>query len=378
MADQTQSTEAQTSVLSHTDRAHQAYLNQKFFGSLDGVRCVCILAVMWHHSPAYGSLSGASVFLTRGFTGVDFFFVLSGFLITTLLVREERARGRFSIAGFYKRRALRILPVYFLVVTAASLYFVYVKGNPELRPLIPYYYLFLSNFLKADIPLLSITWSLSVEEQYYVIWPLLLLATTIFRRMRFAVLLALILVCVAGSTGLIALPSPETRNAVWAPPVMSYEAILLGSLSALTLNSRLGYRLLYPILGWRGAPAGTFAILVLFLVYLPVDLTGWPFLAVHLAMTACVASLAIREGSIAEPILAFGPIARIGAISYGLYLYHLIGLHFANEFFSSFGPWPVTAAFVLISVAIAEVSFRTYEKFFISLKDKPLKAVLGG
>ena len=69
--------------------------------------------------------------------GVDFFFVLSGFLITTLLLREERHTGRISLVGFYKRRLLRIVPVYFLVVTAVSAYFVLWKGREELAPLVP-------------------------------------------------------------------------------------------------------------------------------------------------------------------------------------------------------------------------------------------------
>ena len=88
-----------------------SYRETRFFASLDGLRCFCILLVLWHHSPAFVALDRPDGILGRGFTGVDFFFVLSGFLITTLLLREEDRDGRFSLRGFYRRRILRIVPV---------------------------------------------------------------------------------------------------------------------------------------------------------------------------------------------------------------------------------------------------------------------------
>lgn len=91
-------------------------------------------------------MAAPPLLLTRGFLGVDFFFVLSGFLITTLLLRETAQRGRFSLRDFYRRRIVRIVPVYFFVVTIASVYSVLIKGETQYAGLVPYYYLFLSNF----------------------------------------------------------------------------------------------------------------------------------------------------------------------------------------------------------------------------------------
>ena len=156
-------------------RAHEGYRGLRRFGSLDGLRFLCIGAVLWHHSPLFNAGEFSARILHRGFTGVDFFFVLSGFLITSLLLREAEARGRFSLSGFYRRRALRILPVYYLLVTAIGAYYIWGKGAAEYLGYMPFYYLFLANFLQGDVPLLSPTWSLSVEEQYYLLWPLLLM-----------------------------------------------------------------------------------------------------------------------------------------------------------------------------------------------------------
>ncbi|MEE4135728.1 MAG: acyltransferase [Desulforhopalus sp.] len=178
---------------------YHVYRSIRHFGSLNGLRFFCIFAVLWHHAPIWTSMQDAPVLLQRGFLGVDFFFVLSGFLITTLLLREEDQNGRFSLKGFYWRRCLRIVPVYFLVVTLLAVYFIGVKGQSEYLELLSFYYLFLSNLLIGDIPILAPTWSLSVEEQYYLVWPLLLLATP--RRFILPVLAVLIMLNVVAVTG---------------------------------------------------------------------------------------------------------------------------------------------------------------------------------
>lgn len=185
-----------------TAEAFAAYRATLRFSCLDGLRFFCILAVLWHHGPVHTAMADPAPILGRGFLGVDFFFVLSGFLITTLLLREEARTGYFSLRGFYWRRILRIVPVYFFVVTLCSVYYVLVRGETQYAGLVPFYYLFLSNFLVTDIPLLAPTWSLAVEEQYYLLWPLLLVALP--RRWILPVLGGLIAVNVAGIVGAFA------------------------------------------------------------------------------------------------------------------------------------------------------------------------------
>ena len=134
------------------------YRQTRYFPNLDGLRFICISMVLWHHAQPFER--GTIQLFDRGFLGVDFFFVLSGFLITTLLLRESDQRGQFSIGNFYLRRILRIVPVYFFVVSAVIAYYGLVKGE-QIGHLAPFYYLFLSNFLPEHIPTLSITWSLN-------------------------------------------------------------------------------------------------------------------------------------------------------------------------------------------------------------------------
>src|SRR6187455_597337 len=139
-----------------------------FRPDIEGLRGVAILLVVLFHArvPA----------LAGGFVGVDVFFVLSGFFITGLLVRERETTGDVSLNEFYGRRALRLLPA-LLVVLLATLAIVFTLYAPIDRPLVAGNVEFargaLNYFGSSDNPLLH-TWSLAVEEQFYLVWPLLL------------------------------------------------------------------------------------------------------------------------------------------------------------------------------------------------------------
>jgi len=361
----------------------QRYRQAARFGSLNGVRFLSIAAVIWHHSPGIDFQITAWRILKRGFLGVDFFFVLSGFLITTLLLREEVRTGRFSLLDFYWRRTLRIIPVYFFVVTSVSVYYVLIKGETRYLELVPYYYLFLSNFLTEGIPTLGPLWSLAVEEQYYLIWPLLLLLVP--RRMILPVLVLMIAANVAGIMGSFAMLGVEpvqTGQLRIALPAATYAPILLGSVVAVLLHHERSFVLLFRLLGHQFTPIITFAGLLLLVQYAPPDLRGLPNLAIHLMMSACLVALVVRENNILAPLLAWRPIARVGEISYGIYLYHLIALHIAGIGLAQIGmksPWPLLLTYSLLSIVIAEISYRTLEAYFRSLKhrrpgraDKPI------
>src|SRR4051794_13366260 len=94
--------------------AHEIYLGTKTFGSLDGLRAASIIAVLWHH--AARDAGPRSILVGRGFRGVALFFVIRGFLIATLPLRERRRTGTISLGRFYARRFLRIFPPYYLML----------------------------------------------------------------------------------------------------------------------------------------------------------------------------------------------------------------------------------------------------------------------
>lgn len=344
------------------------------FSSLDGLRFICIGAVLWHHSPAYYLQEDPLRILTRGFIGVDFFFVLSGFLITTLLLREEASKGRFSLADFYWRRALRILPVYFLVVTALGVYYIVLKGEHQYLELLPFYYLFLSNFLNDHIPMLTPSWSLSVEEQYYLVWPLLLFLLP--RRAVMPALIGLIGLNLAIILGLLAplgVRPFEAGVLTFEMFSATYSPILIGSAAAVLLHSPRGFAGLWKMFGHPATPIVAFAALLVMLQVFPVDLRGYPNLIVHLTIAICLIGIVIREDHMLRPLMTLSPVVRVGEISYGIYLYHLIALHVTTIIIGA--PTPANAgiiflAYSLLAILISDISFRTYERFFLSFRNK--------
>src|SRR5512138_2233009 len=151
--------------------AHARFLQTRTFGSLDGLRAIAILVVVWHHATSgepRWPIAG------RGFLGVDLFFVISGFLIVTLLLRERRRSGGISLKDFYVRRFLRIFPPYYLMLAVVGAKAFLSPGNrsASVSHDLPYALLYVSNLVPMQ-SMLAITWSLSVEEQFYLVVPAL-------------------------------------------------------------------------------------------------------------------------------------------------------------------------------------------------------------
>ena len=303
------------------DGTYAAYLARRRFGSLDGLRCLCIAAVLWHHSPLMDP-NGPVQLLARGFVGVDMFFVLSGFLITTLLLREERATGRISLSAFYWRRALRILPAYLLLLTAMSVYWIGIKDRHELLPLVPYYLLFLANFLREQIPLMSVTWSLSVEEQFYLLWPGLFLLA----RQRALPLLLALLVLAPLARVVVWILFPGERVGIDEEFPFVADALAAGCVVALLCERVGGERLAAWMPGWGYVlAAGT--------TLLAASFSEWP--SFHLPIGASLVNVGIAVvllGIVHRPFVLLkrwldsAPLIYIGGLSYSLYLWQQLFL----------------------------------------------------
>ena len=339
------------------------------FANLDGVRFLSISAVIWHHAIPDGvrafPLSG------RGFLGVDFFFVLSGFLITTLLLREKSQTGTISLRGFYLKRVLRILPVYLFVVGMVALYYIGVKGQSDYLRLMPYYLVFMNNFLTEHIPLLSVTWSLAVEEHFYFIWPVLLVLLPIRYLLSLAVIV--ILVNVAGIMGAFGGSDLRFGPLHFALPPATYAPIIMGAVLAVVLNLRQSFDLIEKALG--GAAAGLVALgaLILVIWLAPQDLRGLPNLLIHSLMTLTLAALVVREDNLGLRWLQSNWVVRIGVVSYGIYLYHLIALDITSRGLSVAGinnDWLILIVYYGISFLVADISFRTLEAYFRRFRPK--------
>ena len=172
--------------------------NKVYFENLDGLRFVCFFLVFIYHSfyTQNDYISDAFVYkfvkqflFANGNLGVNIFFVLSGFLITYLLIQEKKLRGQIDLKKFWFRRILRIWPLFYLCVFFGFVCFPLLKSSFGEAPAEPaslgYYLTFLNNFdfikVIPDATSLGVLWSVAVEEQFYLIWPLVLFLLPIKR-----------------------------------------------------------------------------------------------------------------------------------------------------------------------------------------------------
>ena len=340
-------------------------------GGLDGIRGIAVLAVLAHHM-TYGHLVG-------GFLGVELFFVLSGYLITHLLVLEQQRTGSISLRKFYVRRALRLLPALALTLIMVSIF-------QALRPLasgpgFPWTVLavlvYVANWLSfpggASLGYLGHVWSLSMEEQFYALWPLLLVFLPVDRIRG----LWLRNVCVAA---VIAAAVLTAAVYLWLRPpgeAMSYAtfthvpAILLGCL--LALPTRQGLITARLSSQWLAAAAGLVLVVMMFGAHkeAPYMYLGGYFLA-GLMGALLIANVASSPAGWLSRLFSTPGLQAVGKVSYGLYLYNL-PIVLITEGMRTHG-WAnfllVSALRLVLILGLAFASFHFVEKRFLKLKTK--------
>ena len=321
---------------------HEQYLKQPRFGSLDGLRCLAVLAVIWHHT----AVGVASVPAThRGFLGVDLFFVLSGFLIVTLLLREREASGRISLPRFYARRTLRIFPAYYAVLgllAAAYAIFPDARTAPAFLGALPFYLTYTANWVIDEGSVMFLAWSLAAEEQFYLLWPPL--EKWLRRREIWLALACALLWNQIVNFRLLGLGFDDRQLLHLEILQVTFTPILLGVALAHWLHSPAGYAIAVRLLGHRWSSTAA-AIAVLAAANAPVAVVqGWPRLCTHLAMAALIGSCALRRDHWLGPVLDWRPIRRVGVVSYGMYLFHMLVKHaVVAAGLADFGPFPFAA-----------------------------------
>ncbi|MHB8522374.1 MAG: acyltransferase family protein [Limisphaerales bacterium] len=356
------------------DDPHRRFRSTRYFGSLDGLRCLSILAVIWYHSGYYpasvGGLAG------RGYLGVQLFFVISGFLITTLLLRERDATGRISLKHFYVRRVLRIFPLYYTIVLVYTLLAFLVERHSPVGQLffahLKYYLTFTQNWfvnLGDQRVIFYFAWSLATEEQFYLVWP----SIEKFLRGRGPVLAASGLIVLSatiafGGLGTWAPPGSLARKAAGGISI----SICLGVLLAHGLHHRETFRRGWNCFGPRWSALGALVMLGSFACG-PGPLSAGAELGVYAAMAWLVGSCVVREDHFLEPILASPPIKTIGVVSYGMYLMHMLAANVVGAGLAKAGLASHGVKFVVmagVSFGVAWLSYQFYERRFLDLKQR--------
>jgi peptidoglycan/LPS O-acetylase OafA/YrhL len=334
---------------------------------IEGLRAVAVTMVLVHHT-GVGVLSG-------GFAGVDVFFVISGFLITSLLLRELDRSATVSVSAFYARRVRRLLPaasLVILVTLALGWWVLPSSARPELGTDGIAAALYVLNWVLAArsvdylaqgaaVSPLQHYWSLSVEEQYYVVWPLaILLAVAVSRRLGWRPRRVLLAVVAVGGLASLAWSlwlthaSPATAyfvstTRVWELAIGSLLAFAAGALRGLTRRGSV-------LLAWSGLAAIAWTAVFFS------ERTSWPGAAAlvpTLGTAAVIAAGCSRHGGGADRVLGLPPLTWVGGRSYGIYLWHwpLIVLALAR--------WPGLPTWTVVGVGLLAVPLAVLTKRWV-------------
>ncbi len=331
-------------------------------GALDGLRGLAVLAVVVFHAAPAGWLPG-------GFLGVSLFFTLSGYLITSLALTEVAERGRLDVMAFYARRVRRLLPALVALLTGVVVLarFVDVAGRTERQIIGGLTYT--SNWLQitqhvsyAELwqgpGVLDHLWSLAIEEQWYIVFPLLVALAVRWRspeRLRRTLAWAFAVVTAISVVGALV---GDDRNVVYLATHTRLAEIAIGGLVALAVPLGAARRA-------RGAQVVGGGALAIMLVVFSVTTLGsaWLYrggLPMFAVLSALVLNASVREGWISR-MLSWAPLRRLGRISYGLYLYHWPISVVLSSPRVGWSPIALFAARIGLSLAVSEFSYRLIE-----------------
>ncbi|EFN7786224.1 acyltransferase [Escherichia coli] len=338
----------------------------KHIQQIDGLRAFSVISVILYHLgiPGFG----------MGWLGVSFFFVLSGFLITRILIESKKDNNFFS--NFYIRRSLRIFPLYYLYILVVFVYCSYL-GIKDTQNWF-YYIFYMQNYTMAWNGFLYVpgqefghTWSLAVEEQFYLLWPLVVF----FCNRKWIFISAIVLSCVAIASRFYL--AEYTSIVSFAPLFSAMDTLLIGAIIAVISVNQQAMRIVSCAL----FAIGLFWFIAV--VKFGVLIYGWhtgPEIAnqsLYLSSNMLFAGIigVIASGVIKAKFLTIAPLIYLGKISYGLYLWHPFAIQIVDSLqYRGHFLW-VTGSMVWISklaltIAISAISFKYFELPFLRLKDR--------
>ena len=369
-----------------------------FRPDIEGLRGIAVLLVVLYHA---GTLSNSSLQIPGGFIGVDLFFVISGFLITGLLIRERERTGKVSFSRFYARRVRRILPaaavvllvtlpIAYKLVALSSRAAVMEDGASAAVSIANIRFAMTTDYFNpinnSFSPFLHF-WSLGVEEQFYFVWPALL-ALVAWRRPRVGAALALGVVAVVSFAASVIVTQSSPATAFYMLPTRAWQlaaggllALGVGSLARAPQALRSAVGLVLSVAGWV-------ALAALAWIALTLDSKTVPYPGTAALVPTVAGVLLIAAGAEAAgpgALLRLMPVRFLGKISYSLYLWHwpiliLGGLYLGGPLDQSLTPFQalVLAGF---SIPVATVSWGLIEEPFrrgqIPLP-RPSRVVAGG
>jgi len=345
--------------------AHQSFLRTKTFGALDGLRALAILAVVLYHV-----LEAKAGLIGRFYLSVSLFFAISGFLITTLLLRERAKTGNISLKGFYARRSLRIFPLYYAVTFLYIVLVFFLEKDPLVRGAffdnVPYFLTYTSNwFIKLEEGriIFYFAWSMATEEQFYLVWPFVV---RVFKSAWGPVLFMSALLGVGLFAHWGVTSGYLDDNLLWVRMVASISiSICMGCLAAYLTHYPRTFEWTWRVLG----QSWSVPVLVA-LVWYAIYRYDTPLWLSSLLLTLMVVGMCIRPHHAFAPLVDHPWLRYMGSITYGIYLLHMISLNIVKRVV----PWHNELLYYVLtmalSIGLATLSYRYFEAPFLKLKDR--------
>ncbi|MEV6716362.1 acyltransferase [Lentzea sp. NPDC051208] len=351
---------------------HAEFMEMRRFPALDGLRAFAAVIVVFFH------FGGAEWKWLSGWVGVYLFFVLSGFLITTLLLREQDLKGRISLKNFYIRRVFRIMPPYF-VIFAFIMAFFYLRGDfftiryPET---LKYYLPFMNEFLPAGMAgapndYFSGSWTLGIEQKFYLVWPALMVVAGVAaarRRVYIALgAMAVLIACIPLTAGWY---TSYSMTALYTSTV-HYVVLLIGALLAIVMHSKRLYALVQPLTHPLIAPVAMigFAVLHVNMETLWHATSNAVVLLLGYAVLTATLIASLMNRNPVTWVLSTAPARFVGDRSYSLYLFQGIAGFMVAGLLPRFAVYGTLTAVVvtLVSLLLADVVYRWVEHPAIEL-----------
>jgi peptidoglycan/LPS O-acetylase OafA/YrhL len=363
-----------------TEKTEKQADDFKHMPALDGVRALAIIVVMIYHlewiTPSLHS------YVKGGFLGVDIFFVLSGFLITSILLNEHEKTATISLKNFYLRRFLRLIPAFWFFLICLYLFGTHLLPQFQAdlifgRHDFIYALTYTMNWFSATNPgydsNLNHAWSLSIEEQFYIIWSLVLFKAFAERQKRKTILLITIgfIVAVSVSRAVRALTGTADTRMLYYATDTRIDSLLIGCVTSMIFVwkmlpagavKKFGFKLLLTCSTFAGA----FVLFSFSHDAVELYVVGLP--TFNIAVAIGIFWLVSSHGTTLHKFLENRFVGRIGNISYALYLWHYLMYEFAKKEFAT----SESRIFVGLSLAIAMacISYYLIEKPFLKLKNK--------
>ncbi|MEQ9063833.1 MAG: acyltransferase [Vicingaceae bacterium] len=357
-------------------------MNRVYFHNLDVLRFIAFFGVFISHIPLTAEFGFLSFLKGQGRLGVDFFFLISGFLITYLLLKEKNEKGRLDLVKFYLRRLLRIWPLYFVfMICIVALTYVFVDDFSLSRNTW-LYTIFLGNFDRVwhgyetvrELPGFGVLWSISVEEQFYLFIPLLI-AFIARKKILFLSILIIHIVSILFKVYIIV----EYQNQHLAYQTLNFHSV--SSFDLISFGCLLAYAgIYYPTLFRRLAVgishvAIPLSMLLFLLLQLLIYKSGsavleWILGGEMLALIFSLPLIYICFGKVntekKDKLMNY--LNYLGKISYGLYLFHFPAIVLCQYYMTN--PMLISLGALFITILSASLSYNYFESYFLMVKKR--------